>query len=316
MKNIDRFIDKLNFKKITVAYVICAFIVGIFSISFLGYKFKEKIIFAINYNKISEKFEDEKIGTDSITADIIDFANKSTDIADILIINKDNRVLFSAKNSQFNQSEFNLELSKKDERTSYLTLANDSNINFKLVKSEELILRAAFLGNEKEIEHDHNNEIFFRNNFNNEKLYLLSYSANKSTGDKIYFISDIHPIQNAEMYIKIVCAAAMLFFMMYWVLLSIFIYQNAKKSKLSPALWGIITLFTNLAGVFVYLIYKQNNQSCFKCGAVQSKNNIYCIHCGTKISNTCNKCGHVVNKGDKFCNNCGNELPSEEKSDE
>ncbi|CAI3724142.1 hypothetical protein CNEO3_80001 [Clostridium neonatale] len=185
-----------------------------------------------------------------------------------------------------------------------------------MVKSEELILRAAFLGNEKEIEHDHNNEIFFRDNFNNEKLYLLSYSANKSTGDKIYFISDIHPIQNAEMYIKIVCAAAMLFFMMYWVLLSIFIYQNAKKSKLSPALWGIITLFTNLAGVFVYLIYKQNNQSCFKCGAVQSKNNIYCIHCGTKISNTCNKCGHVVNKGDKFCNNCGNELPSEEKSDE
>lgn len=314
MKNVDEFIEKIKFKKVIAIYIVCSIIVGIFSVSFLGYKFKEKLIFAINYNNVSEKFEHKNMETDSITTDLINFANKSADIVDILIISNDNKVLFSAKNSQFNQNDFNLERDN-NEKSSYLKLANDSSINFRLVKSDELMLRAVLIGNDKEIEHDHNNEVFFKDNFNSEKLFLLSYSANKSSGDKIYFISDIHPVQNGEIYIKAVCAIATLFFMIYWVLLALYIYQNAKKSKLNPALWGIIVLCTNLAGVFIYLIYKQNNKSCFKCGAVQNKNNIYCVYCGTKISNTCDKCNKGVNEEDRFCKYCGNKLIDEEKND-
>ena len=314
MKNVDEFIEKIKFKKVIAIYIVCSIIVGIFSVSFLGYKFKEKLIFAINYNNVSEKFEHKNMETDSITTDLINFANKSADIVDILIISNDNKVLFSAKNSQFNQNDFNLERDN-NEKSSYLKLANDSSINFRLVKSDELMLRAVLIGNDKEIEHDHNNEVFFKGNFNSQKLFLLSYSANKSSGDKIYFISDIHPVQNGEIYIKAICAIATLFFMIYWVLLALYIYQNAKKSKLNPALWGIIVLCTNLAGVFIYLIYKQNNKSCFKCGAVQNKNNIYCVYCGTKISNTCDKCNKGVNEEDRFCKYCGNKLIDEEKND-
>lgn len=52
------------------------------------------------------------------------------------------------------------------------------------------------------------------------------------------------------------------------IILALWVYQNARKSKLSAPVWGIITLFTNIAGVLVYLIYKHINGICGFCGAV------------------------------------------------
>ena len=97
----------------------------------------------------------------------------------------------------------------------------------------------------------------------------------------------------------------MFFFMIYWVLLALYIYQNALKSKLNPYLWGGITLITNIAGVIIYIIYKQNQKTCFKCGASQDKSHIYCTYCGTKLNETCSKCGSVINSNDKYCAKCG-----------
>jgi RNA polymerase subunit RPABC4/transcription elongation factor Spt4 len=168
---------------------------------------------------------------------------------------------------------------------------------------------------DKDIKNSHDDETFFEDNFNSKKIYLLSYIANKAIGYKIYFISDVHPVQKGSLYIEIVGAVATLFFMLYWVLVALWVYQNAQKSKINAVLWGIITLFTNLAGLLIYLIYKQNNQTCFKCGAVQNKGNIYCIYCGTKLSNTCKKCSAIISEGDSFCNHCGNRICNNEKDE-
>ena len=104
----------------------------------------------------------------------------------------------------------------------------------------------------------------------------------------------------------------MFFFMIYWVLLALYIYQNALKSKLNPYLWGGITLLTNVAGAIIYFIYKQNQKICFKCETSQSKNNIYCINCGTKLSETCKKCGSTINTNDKYCARCGEKQNNKE----
>lgn len=315
MRNFDNIIQKLNFKKIIKLYVVFAIIGAILSGALLGYIFKDKLIFAYNYNRVSEKIEDGKLGVDAVKSDIRTLANQSADIVDILILDKNNKVSFSAKGSEFaGNGEFKLERDKNEEKR-YLTYSQNPNVTFKLLEKNELMLSTVLLNHEKDIKNIHNDNTFFENNFNSRKIYLLSYTADKGTGDKIYFISDVHPVPKGSLYIEIVGALATLFFMLYWVLLALWVYQNAGKSKLNAVLWGIITLFTNLAGLFIYLIYKQNNQICFKCGAVQNKSNIYCTYCGTKISQTCKNCDSIIDEGDSFCNQCGNKILNGEKSE-
>ena len=126
--------------------------------------------------------------------------------------------------------------------------------------------------------------------------------------EKIYFINQIHPVLNGKEYIKIGLAIAMFLFMIYWVLLALYVYQDALKSKLSPYLWGGITLITNIAGLIVYIIYKKNNKICFKCGAVQNQGNIYCTYCGAKLDKTCSKCGATIFDKDEYCSKCGEKI--------
>lgn len=308
MKNFDNLILRFNFKKITKLYIVFAIIGLIFSGVFLGFAFKDKLLFAYNYGKVSEKIEEGKLGVNAVKADITTLASQSADIVDILILDKNNKISFSAKNSEFTGGgEFILERDKNEENR-FLTYSQNPNVTFKLMKSNELMLSAMLLGNEKDIQNSHEDNTFFQNDFDSKKIYLLSYTADKGTGDKIYFISDVHPVPKGSLYIEIVGAIATLFFMLYWVLLALWVYQNARKAKINAVLWGIITLFTNLAGLFIYLIYKQNNQICFKCGAVQNKSNIYCTYCGIKISKTCKNCSAIIIEGDNFCNQCGKEI--------
>lgn len=315
MNNFDKIMEKLNFRRIIVLYLIFAVIAGIFSTVLLGYTFKDKLLFAYNYNKVSEKIEDGKLGVEAVKSDITALAGQSADIVDILILDKNNSVSFSAKNSEFaTAGEFTLER-HEDKENHYLTYQQNPDVTFKLVKNRKMILSSVFIKHGEEVENSHNDNIFFKDNFNSKKIYLLSYTADKATGDKIYFISDVRPVPNGLLYIKIVVAMATLFFMLYWVLIALWVYQNAQKSKINAVLWGIITLFTNLAGLFIYLIYKQNNQICFKCGAVQNKGNIYCTYCGTKLSRTCKKCSAIISEGDSFCNHCGSRICDDEKGE-
>lgn len=315
MNNFDKIMEKLNFKKIIALYLIFAVISGIFSAVLLGYTFKDKLLFAYNYKRVSEKIEEGKLGVDAVKSDIATLANQSADVVDILILDKNNKVSFSAKNSEFaGGGKFTLERGKNEENR-YLTYSQNPNVTFKLMKDEELMLSPVLFDHDRDIKNNHYDDTFFEDNFNSKKIYLLSYTADKSTGDKIYFISDVHPVANGSLYIKIVGAVITLFFMLYWVFVALWVYQNARKSKINAVLWGIITLFTNIAGLFIYLIYKQNNQSCFKCGAIQNKGNIYCTYCGTKIIKTCEGCSAIISEGDSFCNHCGTRIFDVEKSE-
>lgn len=99
-----------------------------------------------------------------------------------------------------------------------------------------------------------------------------------------------------------------LLFMLYWLGLALWVYKDSGSKKLNAPLWGLLVLFTNAVGLMVYLIYSQNNQSCYKCGASQSKTNIFCSHCGTKINSSYESCRNVVGKRDCYCGQCGGKL--------
>ena len=301
-------INKINFKKIAIIYIIAAAIAGIFSIGFLGFTFKDKLTLLYNYNRVSEKVEDNENGMDAIKSDLTALAEKSSDIADILILDSENNILFSAKNSVLAKNDSLELISSTDREHHFLTDKANPNMVFRLVNDNSLQLMKDMLGRDIEVEQGYNDDYFYDNNFSDKQVYLLSYLVDQASGSKIYFISDIQPVANGELYVKAVAALSMLFFMLYWVLIALWIYTNAHKSNLNAAVWGILALFTNLAGLLVYLIYKQGNQTCYKCHTVQSKTNIYCTICGAKIGSTCDNCHSVINDKDSYCKTCGNEI--------
>lgn len=308
MNKSESFINRIPFKKVAVIYLVAAVIAGVLSAGFLGFTFKNKLAFLYQYNRVSEEVEDNKNGIDAVKPELTALAEKSSDIADILILNNENNILFSARNSDFAQAG-SLELVGSSNRENHFLIDKaNPDVCFTLIRSDSLRLLKEMIDRDNEIEQGYNDDYFYETNFNAKKVYLLSYIADKTSGNKIYFISDIQPVPNGEFYIKAVAALAMLFFMLYWVLVALWVYANALKSKLNAVLWGIIVLFTNLAGLLVYLIYKQGNHTCYKCGAVQSKANIYCTFCGAKIGAACDHCHSAISEKDDYCKNCGSKI--------
>ncbi|MBE6081160.1 zinc ribbon domain-containing protein [Acidilutibacter cellobiosedens] len=316
MNRFDIFAEKFNFKRAVIIYLIAAILTGILSAGFLAYTFRDKITFVYKYHRINEKANDNKIGFENLEPELINLANSSSDIVDILILNRQNQILFSAKNSNLSKNGI-LDLAEiSGKKSHFLADQKNSNVYFRLMKGDKLKFSMAMLGIENEVEQEYADYYFYEKNYNVKKVYLLSYITDKLSGDKVYFISDIRPIVNGEFYVKIVAVLAILFFMLYWVLLAFWVYAQALKSKLNSAMWGIITLFTNLAGLFVFLIYRQGHQTCYKCGALQNKSNLYCTFCGTRLGFVCKKCNTIVSEKDNYCKNCGSVLKGERKQNE
>ncbi len=134
---------------------------------------------------------------------------------------------------------------------------------------------------------------------------MISLLGKKDGSTKAYVISNPQSVQYGMVSLKIAASVVMLLFMIYWIIIALWVYQNARKCKLSAPVWGIVTLFTNIGGVLVYLSYKNINGICGFCGAVQSRGNVFCTECGKKIGTTCTKCGHYLKSSDNYCPKCG-----------
>ncbi len=308
MIRFDAWVSKMKFKKALIIYLIALLLAGTLSAGFLAYKFRDKLTFAYEYHRISEKAEHDSGGLESLKSDLSNLSQKSSDIVDILILNGQNQILYSAKNSSFS-AKGTLQLTANAEKKEYFLMDQDNpEAYFWLVKNDKLTLSMAMLGFENEIKQDYKDHYFYEKNYGGKQVYLLSYITHSSSGNKVYFISDIKPVPGGKFYVKAVAALGMLFFMLYWVWLALWVYAQALKSKLNAPMWGIITLFTNLAGLFVFLIYRQGHQTCYQCGTLQNKGNIYCTCCGTRISQSCEACGGLVGNKDAFCKNCGHKL--------
>ena len=59
-------IEKINFKKIIIIYIIISIIIGIGLILFIGSKFQSKIEFIYNYHEISNEFEKNNYNLENI----------------------------------------------------------------------------------------------------------------------------------------------------------------------------------------------------------------------------------------------------------
>lgn len=306
MDKLNEYIAKLNFKKLIKIYIILSILLIIVSSGMLAYVSRDKINMAFNYSKLAESFEKQGTG-DKLNSIATDFSKSSKDILNVFIVDKNDNIIFKTNNNIIKDNS-SIYFVKYEGNKKYL----EDNINkdtiYKIAKEESLILNMDYINNHNKISEETDNEVFYEKDFANKKVYVLNYIVNRKDGNRLFIIRNVQQIPYAETLIETMGGIAGLIFILYWIGLGIWVYKDASKKQNNAALWGILVLITNLAGVFIYYIFKQNSKICSKCGLMQNKDNIYCTHCGNKINKSCNACGHIVGKGEDFCSSCGNKI--------
>ena len=230
----------------------------------------------------------------------------SADVIDILILDGSNQVTYSARNSVFGSGS--LTLVRAGQGSDYLLSDKDASVVFKSVKSKEFMLSSVFSQDFGSVREEYDNTCFYESGFSDRTVCLLSYLSGQDGSAKIYIITSPTSVPGGSLTLRVDACIAMLFFMIYWVLLALWVFRNAARSRLSPLFWGLIVLLTNIAGLLVYQLYKHGNAACPSCGASQSKSHLYCVNCGEPMGAKCPRCGAHVSAGDRFCPHCGSKL--------
>jgi hypothetical protein len=306
MKKIDNLLKKLNFKKAIKTYLILSVLVMLICVSITVFISRDKINLAWNYKKVAHTFEKQGVNG-TLKTQLKNLITSSKDIKNVLIVDNSNTIIYKANNTII-QNNKKFQLSPMEYYRNYLTDNINKNVIYKVVKDEDIILNKDYIQNHKKIESDINDSFSFEKDLGSSDIYLLNYMAERYTGDKLFIIRTVSEIPYLEEMLGITLALLGLIFALYWIGLALWVYKDANKKNTNASLWGLLVLVTNLIGVIVYLMFKQNSILCNTCGTIQNKNNRYCSNCGVKINNTCNKCDSIVNFEDNYCKNCGENL--------
>jgi hypothetical protein len=309
MTGFDKIINKINFKTALKIFLISSVIIMLACTISIGYVLREKIHMAIDYKNVTENFKKEGV-SDKTKMQMANLASNSKDIVNALILDRDNNIIFKINNNlignntklQFTPFEFNRK---------YLQDSSNNNIIYKVVGEENILLNKDYIKNDSKIKSDIDHDFSYEQDFSAKEVYMLNYKSTRATGNKILIIRDVSPIPYAEGLVEASAAFFGFLFIIYWIGLGLWIYKDAGKRNLNASLWGLLVLITNLVGLFVYLIYIQNNLTCIKCGTLQSKYNVFCSSCGTRVNDNCSSCGAIINKRENYCSRCGSKSEME-----
>ncbi|TDT63625.1 zinc ribbon domain-containing protein [Fonticella tunisiensis] len=306
MRMLERFINKLNFKKAAITYIAISGVLLILCLSIIAYVSRDKIYMAIDYKRISDTLEKEGV-TDRLKSQLKKLASDSNDINNVVVLDKDNNIVFKVNSSLIGDKK-KMQLIPYDMGRGYLQDSTNEDILYKVVKQENIILNKDYIQNNKKVRLDIDEEFSYERDFSSKEIYLLNYLIDRGTRNKILIIRTANPIPYAERLLEVTGALLGLILTIYWIGLALWVYKDASIKNLNASLWGLLILITNLVGLIVYLIYKQNNLICYKCGALQSKFNAFCSNCGIRINESCNHCRAVIGKGDNYCSRCGSKV--------
>lgn len=294
-------LSKINFARIFVLFILLGAVMLFLACAGLFSVFQSRIQVIMTVHSYIKRFEDGTIDISSETVNTM-----PDNFTDILLLDSHNKILLSQKNFP-GKPQTKLELKKLNlGKRLYLTTEQQTGIYFKPIENNKKSQFLSILRDENTYE-EYCADFFYQNTFNPKGLYYLSCAVSPS-GQKLYFIWEATPVANGEFYLKCSFMLFALLFVGYWVLLALWIYSDAQKSRLHSVVWGLLVLFSNLAGAVLYLIYRLNQKTCFKCGTAQNPLHLYCRHCGTKIGICCEKCGSIQQENNTYCTNCGTKL--------
>ena len=301
MNRLEKMLSKWNFKKIAVWYLVLAVITGVLCGGTVGYLYRQRLKFAWQYARLEEAKTQEALRT---AADKT--AAASEDVVDILVVDENQQVLYSAKDSKFAAGP--LTLTKVGDAKKYLASADYPEAVFLQVKGDEFMLNSIVSHDFGKIRSEYDDESAFENGLSAKTVYMLNRVQVRKAGGTAYVITRPTSVPGGETALKVTAALAMLLVCVYWVLVALWMYRDAARCKLSPLYWGLIGLFTNLIGLIVYKIYKHSATLCPACGAAQSAGHLYCSFCGAQLGARCANCGGKVGAKDSFCHHCGNKI--------
>jgi len=304
VKKFEEILNKINFKKAIKLYITISIILVLICSFTMAYLSRSSISMAIGYNKAAESFEKTGL-TESVKSTLSKLAADSKDVVNIIAVDKDNNILFKA-NSNLINSDNKFILTPYEANKKYLK--DEKGTLYKVVKSDNIVLNKNYLKNHEKEVSDINEESYYERDMKAEKINMVNYLVKKDTKDKVFIVRNATPIPYMKGAMEAFGIILGLIFMVYWVGLALWVYKDANKKKMNPALWGLVALLTNLVGLIIYSMYKQNNKLCHQCGSLQSKENIFCTLCGEKLNESCEKCGNIVGKNDSYCSKCGNKL--------
>ena len=301
MNRLEKMLSKWNFKKIAVWYLVLAVVAGLICGGTVGYLYRQRLKFAWQYARLEEAKTQEALRT---AADKT--AAASEDVVDILVVDENQQVLYSAKDSKFAAGP--LTLTKVGDAKKYLASADYPDAVFLQVKGDEFMLNSIVSHDFGKIRSEYDDESAFENGLSAKTVYMLNRIQVRKAGGTAYVITRPTSVPGGETALKVTAALAMLLVCVYWVLVALWMYRDAARCKLSPLYWGLIGLFTNLIGLIVYKIYKHSATLYPACGAAQSAGHLYCSFCGAQLGARCANCGGKVGAKDSFCHHCGNKI--------
>ena len=301
MNRLEKMLSKWNFKKIAVWYLVLAVVAGLICGGTVGYLYRQRLKFAWQYARLEEAKTPEAL---RMAADKT--AAASEDVVDILVVDENQQVLYSAKDSKFAAGP--LTLTKVGDAKKYLASADYPDAVFLQVKGDEFMLNSIVSHDFGKIRSEYDDESAFENGLSAKTVYMLNRIQVRKAGGTAYVITRPTSVPGGETALKVTAALAMLLVCVYWVLVALWMYRDAARCKLSPLYWGLIGLFTNLIGLIVYKIYKHSATLCPACGAAQSAGHLYCSFCGAQLGARCANCGGKVGAKDSFCHHCGNKI--------
>lgn len=153
-------------------------------------------------------------------------------------------------------------------------------------------------------------DAFGNYSFRSSPQKTINYAYIVSKGWNAYSIQDrFRPVARqygqVQRYADVVAIAS---FVSFWLILPIWIFIDAKKKNYKPALWGILTLLTNVIGLIIYILTRREASTCHSCGEILDDKHIFCPYCGTPNRNICTACNRIIEKGWTVCPYCGRKI--------
>lgn len=290
-------LERWNFKKIFAGWLVLALIAGLACAGWVGWLYRDRLNFAWQYSRLEEAKD-----ANALQQAADKTAAATPDVVDVLVLDDQGRVIYSAKHSAF--GEGTLELSRVGESKKYLASPKDPDAVFQYVKSEEFMLQAIINKDFGRMRKDYADDTAFEPGLSEKNVYMLS-QVRAESGSRVCVLAVPTSVPGGLTALKLSAALAMLFFGIYWVLVALWIYRDAASCRLSPLYWGLIGLFTNLVGLVVYKICKHGMAVCPACGTAQNPENRFCTHCGQALGARCASCGGKVSPRDSYCSHCG-----------
>lgn len=123
----------------------------------------------------------------------------------------------------------------------------------------------------------------------------------------------------------------------FWIAVVVWVYKDAEKRGMNPAIWALVVLITHLVGLIVYAIVRGSHPLktgpsgvpvspssppvsvppapsappaavCPGCGKPSDKNHAFCGYCGANLRPSCSKCGAELKPEWKACPSCGEKI--------